>query len=524
MWSYILKRLMFVIPTLIGIQTIMFFVSEFVPGGPLDQLYAELRKETTDVMGNGPTEVKSIRAGDVGDDQKREIDPKEEMRMMRQLGLHRNRWERYLRSFIWCSQDSIISSKEFGPPEPGGSTALAVIGDLPVIIYRNENDPERYFVYYNSFKTMVVRKKLVNLPDGTTKEKVLHREETGGVVFDKDRMAFKSVLDNSIFFDFRTGKQIDGDGQLEKIPIEVRKERFSMVRLTVEGKRESVVEERDEVYVKESFWQKISNWNNWHGYFLLKFPVTRQNKKSLDLILERLPVSMRLGIISFFLTYVGCIVLGIIKAVKSGSRFDSFTSFLILTGYSIPGFVLAVLLLQVFGPTDEAVVHLIPLGGLHSPPEIYAKLSLLGKLWDNIHHLIAPIICLTIGSFAGLTLLTRNSVLEQFNQLYAVAARARGLSERKVLIKHILRNSMIPLVTGFPARFLMMFLGGSLLIEQIFNLDGLGLLGFKAVADRDFPLIMSNLFVFTLIGLLCKLLTDICYVIVDPRISFEERK
>ena len=153
---------------------------------------------------------------------------------------------------------------------------------------------------------------------------------------------------------------------------------------------------------------------------------------------------------------------------------------------------------------------------------MFDTLTTTGKILDYLHHMIAPVISLTIGSFAAMTFLTKNSILEQFNQLYAVAAKARGLSERKILFKHILRNSLIPLVTGFPTSFVMMFLGGSLLIEQVFTLDGIGLLSYTAVLNRDFPLIMSNLFIFTLIGLLCQLLTDICYVIVDPRISFDE--
>lgn len=518
MWPYIFKRLLFVIPTLIGIQTIMFFVSEFVPGGPLDQLYAELRKETMGVMGQGQAEVEAVTTGEVGSNQQRDIDPKEEMRMMRELGLHRNRWERYLRSFVWCSQNSIISEKEVDNKE----ATRAIVGERPVIVYRDDATKERYFVYDNSFTTMGTKRTVVTLPDGTTREEVVREEETGGVVFDKDKQALRSVVDNAILFDLQTGAQLDGGpGQLTKLPVEIRREAFSMVRLSRDGRRIPVVEQRDEVYLDESFRGKITNWDNWHGFFLLKFPMTKQNKKSLTLIAEKLPVSMRLGITSFFLTYAGCIVLGIMKAVKAGTKFDTYTSALVLVGYSIPGFVLAVLLLQLFGDTGESIANLIPLGGLRSPPEVYETFGFFRRIWDNVHHMIAPIICLTIGSFAGLTLLTRNSILEQFDQLYAVAARARGLSERKVLFKHILRNSMIPLVTGFPARFLMMFLGGSLLIEQIFNLDGLGLLGFKAVSDRDFPLIMSNLFVFTLIGLICRLLTDICYVIVDPRISFD---
>ncbi|MDP6490421.1 MAG: ABC transporter permease subunit [Kiritimatiellia bacterium] len=233
---------------------------------------------------------------------------------------------------------------------------------------------------------------------------------------------------------------------------------------------------------------------------------------------------MRLGVSSFVITYTLCILLGVTKAVRNGTVFDTATSVLVLVGYGIPGFVLAVFLIKAFGPSADSWVSLIPLRGIQSPPEIYNTLTPMGKFWDNVHHMIAPVICLTISSFAGLTMLTKNSVLEQFHQLYAVAARARGLSQRKVLLKHVLRNSLIPLVTGFPARFVMMFFAGSLLIEKIFSLDGLGLLSFTALVERDYPLIISNMFIFTFIGLTCRLLSDIGYVIVDPRISFEGKK
>ncbi len=237
-----------------------------------------------------------------------------------------------------------------------------------------------------------------------------------------------------------------------------------------------------------------------------------------------MPISMRLGISSFFLTYTMCILLGISKAVRNGTTFDSVTSIIVLVGYGIPGFVLAVFLLKAFGPSGDSWINLIPLRGIHSPPEIYNTLGFWGRLWDNIHHMIAPVMCLTMGSFAGLTMLTKNSILEEFHKLSAVAARARGLSKRKVLYKHVLRNSLIPLVTGFPARFVSMFFAGSLLIEKIFSLDGIGLLSYTALVERDYPLIMSNLFIFTFIGLFSRLLSDIGYVIVDPRISFESKK
>lgn len=517
--TYIAKRLLLVIPTLIGIQTIMFFISEFVPGGPLDQLYAKLRGETQAVLGQGQGEIARRREGD--DSDRKQIDPREELRLKRALGLNRNRFERYLRTLLWYSPDSFISSREIDHRQ----SAKAFIGDRPVIVYRDDDTEPRFFVYENRFATIVTSRRVETGPDGQPVEREVKERATGEVVLDPEKHAFRSVLDNTILFDLHTGARIDGPGSLAPVPISVRRERFTDYRLTRDGARERYRETREEIYLRESAIQALFNWDNWHGFFLLKFPVSEAyNKRCLALIRERLPVSMRLGIISFFLTYVGCITLGIAKAVKHGSAFDVVTSVIVLLGYSIPGFVLAVFMIKMFGPGDASFIHLIPLKGIHSESEVYAAMGFWMKLWDNIHHMIAPILCLTIGSFAGLTLLTKNSILEQFHQLYAVAARARGLSERQVLFKHILRNSLIPLVTGFPARFLMMFLGGSLLIEKIFSLNGLGLLGYTAVQVRDFPLIMSNLFIFTLIGLICRILTDICYVVVDPRISFEESR
>jgi microcin C transport system permease protein len=266
--------------------------------------------------------------------------------------------------------------------------------------------------------------------------------------------------------------------------------------------------------------------DNWDGMLLFKFGDSfYRNRNVLELIWDKLPVSATLGFWSFLLTYPACILLGIAKAVKEGSRFDFATSVAILIGYSIPGFVLAVLLIVLFGPGDAAIVHWVPLSGLTSAGTFgYEDWSAWRKILDYFQHIAAPVICLSIGSFAVLTILTKNSVLEEVRKQYVTTARAKGCSESRVLLRHILRNSMIPLVTGFPSRFLAIFLTGSVLIERIFNLDGLGLLGYTSVIQRDYPVVMGNLFVMSLIGLLMVLLTDICYVFVDPRITFESSK
>jgi len=489
MWSYILKRFLLMIPTGIGIVTVFFVISELVPGGPLDQVETMI-VEQANKSGVGDMAM-------FGDDTARgnvKIDPEIRMQIKRKLGLNYNAWERYMRMLLWCGRNSLISSREIGDRE---ARKISFHG-RKLWVYR---EGVNYYVYEN-------------------------RVESGGEAaelrFDSGRQAFASAADDDLVFDPRTGRRIGGDETLDAVPVVAREKTFDETDYRADGTRIKLKEQRAEVYLQESFAERIANWDNWHGMFLLKFPNSiTYNKKSFEVIREKLPVSMRLGIASFFLTYSMCLLLGVSKAAKTGTVYDSVTSVLVLIGYGIPGFVLAMFLIKAFGPGSDSWVHLIPLKGIQSPPHVYETLGLWGKLWDNIHHLIAPILCLTVGSFAGLTILTKNSVLEEMNQLYAVAARARGLSKRKVLLKHVLRNSLIPLVTGFPARFVMMFFAGSLLIEKIFSLDGLGLLGYTAMIERDYPLIVSNMFVFTYIGLICRLLSDIGYVIVDPRIGFE---
>ena len=477
------------IPTGIGVITVFFVVSEFVPGGPLDQV------ETMIVDQANQSEVGDMaNFGDEDSTGALSIDPKMRMQIKRKLGLNHNTFYRYMRSLVWCGRDSLISSVELD------------VGQAQKITFRGE----RFQVYRDD--------------DGfhLFKNAATVNGKSAAIRFDRTDVQFASVLDDTIRFDPITGAQLDGPASLEAVETELLARNFREADYGSDGGRITVTETRDELYLKASPWQTLTDWDNWHGMFLLKFPISiTQNKKCFELIRARLPISMRLGIISFFLTYSLCLLMGISKATRNGSTYDSATSVMVLIGYGTPGFVLAVFLIRMFGPGSDAIAHLIPLRGIQSPPEIYNQLSWLGKLWDNIHHLIGPITCLTIGSFAGLTMLTKNSVLEEFHQLYAVAARARGLSKRRVLYKHVLRNSLIPLVTGFPARFVMMFFAGSLLIEKIFSLDGLGLLSYTALIERDYPLIMSNMFIFTYIGLICRLLSDIGYVIVDPRITFE---
>lgn len=240
-----------------------------------------------------------------------------------------------------------------------------------------------------------------------------------------------------------------------------------------------------------------------------------QNKAVATLIWEKLPVSMSLGLWTFFISYLVAVPLGILKAVRAGSRFDFITTLMVMVGYAIPGFVLGVALLVIFG----GQLQWFPLRGLTSSN--FDELSWLGKVTDYLWHIALPVTAMVAGSFAATTLLTKNAVLEEIRKQYVLTARAKGLSERQVLVSHVFRNALIPIMTGFPAAFVGAFFGGSLLIETLFSLDGLGLLSYEAVIRRDYPVVMGTLFFFTLIGLFTKLISDLSYVWVDPRVKFD---
>jgi microcin C transport system permease protein len=241
-----------------------------------------------------------------------------------------------------------------------------------------------------------------------------------------------------------------------------------------------------------------------------------QNKGVWQLIKEKLPVSVSLGLWTFFISYLISIPLGVAKAVREGSRFDVLTSFGVLLGYAIPGFVLGVLLIVLFA--GGTFYDWFPLRGLTS--DNWDGLSSWGKFKDYLWHLTLPLTCLVIHSFAVVTLLTKNTFVEEIRKQYVLVARAKGLSQERVLYKHIFRNALIPLVTGFPAAFIGAFFTGSVLIETLFSLDGLGLLSYESVVRRDYPVVLGSLYLFTLLGLVVKLVSDMLYTVVDPRVQF----
>ncbi|MFK7761996.1 MAG: microcin C ABC transporter permease YejB [Roseobacter sp.] len=240
----------------------------------------------------------------------------------------------------------------------------------------------------------------------------------------------------------------------------------------------------------------------------------------IELIKEKLPVSITLGLWSTLIAYLVSIPLGIRKAVKDGTSFDTWTSGAIIAAYAIPGFLFAILLLVLFA--GGSYWQIFPLRGLTS--DNFDELSAGGKVLDYFWHITLPVLASTISAFATLTLLTKNSFLDEIKKHYVMTARAKGLSESRVLYGHVFRNAMLIVIAGFPAVFIGVFFGGSLIIETIFSLDGLGRLGFEAAVARDYPIVFGTLFIFGLIGLIVGLLSDLMYVLVDPRIDFERRE
>ncbi len=251
-----------------------------------------------------------------------------------------------------------------------------------------------------------------------------------------------------------------------------------------------------------------------------------RDRKVVDLVLEKMPVSISLGLWTTLIVYLICIPLGVAKAVRDGSRFDVWTSAIVIIGYAVPGFLFAILLIVLFA--GGSYLDLFPLRLLQS--EEFAHLSLLGCVIapacvaDYFWHITLPVLALVIGGFATLTMLTKNSFLEEINKQYVTTARAKGLSERRVLYGHVFRNGMLIVIAGFPSALIGILFTGVLLIEVIFSLDGLGLLGFEAVINRDYPIVFGTLFFFAMLGLVMSIVRDLTYVLIDPRIDFESRE
>ena len=261
----------------------------------------------------------------------------------------------------------------------------------------------------------------------------------------------------------------------------------------------------------ERFWLTVSS------FARFDFGTSFQNNQDVwSVIKSKLPVSISLGVWSFLAAYLLSIPLGVAKAVREGSRFDAWSSLAVLAGFALPGFVLGVVLIVVF--CGGTFLEWFPLRGLTS--DNWEELSWPARIADYFWHLALPLVCLTIGSFATLTMLTKNTFIEEIRKQYVLVARAKGLSERKVLNTHVFRNALLPIVTGLPAALVAAFFGGALLIETLFSLDGLGFLGYESIVRRDYPVVLATVYLLALIGLGIKLLADLLYVFVDPRVQF----
>jgi microcin C transport system permease protein len=245
-----------------------------------------------------------------------------------------------------------------------------------------------------------------------------------------------------------------------------------------------------------------------------------RDARVIDLVIEKMPVSISLGLWMTLLTYAISIPLGIAKAVRDGSRLDVWSSAVIVVGYAVPGFLFAILLIVLFA--GGSFFSIFPLRGLTS--DNFSMLAWYEKPFDYFWHLTLPLISMALGAFATMTLLTKNSFLDEIRKQYVITARMKGLSERRVLYGHVFRNAMLIIIAGFPGAFIHAFFTGALLIETIFSLDGLGLLGFESVLNRDYPVVFATLYIFSLVGLVVNLISDLTYTWVDPRIDFETRE
>lgn len=268
----------------------------------------------------------------------------------------------------------------------------------------------------------------------------------------------------------------------------------------------------------QPLWQRYGNMLK--NYLLFDFGDSLFRARTVvELIVERLPVSISLGLWSTLIIYFVCIPLGIAKAVRHHSKFDVWTTWAVLIGYAIPGFLFAILLIILFA--GGSYWDIFPLRGLVS--QNFDELLWHEKILDYFWHLTLPVLAMVVGGFATLTMLTKNSFLDEINKQYVMTARAKGATERRILYRHVFRNGMLIIIAGFPAAFISVFFTGSLLIEVIFSLDGLGLLGYEATLQRDYPVMFGTLYMFGLLGLIMGIVSDLAYTWVDPRIDFESR-
>ena len=451
MAAYFARRLLLLIPTFLGITMLVFSITRFVPGGPIDQARMEMQ------MGSAGGEA----GGGVANQSSVNIKPEALEALKRHYHFDWPLWKQYLQ---FLGPVNLDERGVFGDEVSQGE----------LITWETQVGTEL------TAGDSVVRLRMIGLP----------RKDEGLPSSVSDRVY---LPEEGTITDFLVDKDA---------PIELGTPLF---RYTAKADGETKTVEMPDIWSKNTSGLLALDLGNSYKF---ESPV-------IDLIVQRFPISLRFGLTGFLLAYLVCIPLGILKAVRHSSRFDLATSVLIFVGYSIPGWALGAVLLVLFG--GGSFYDVFPLGGIHS--DNYASLGAWAKLKDSAYHMILPVIAYSVGSFAVLTVLMKNSLMDNLGQDYVRTAFAKGLSERRVILLHALRNSLIPICTGL-GHALGILMAGSYLIEKVFNIDGIGLLGFTSIVGRDYTVVMGVLVINTLLMLLGNILSDVLYVLVDPRIRF----
>ncbi|MFT4647217.1 MAG: microcin C transport system permease protein [Glaciecola sp.] len=454
MAAYFARRLLLLIPTFLGITMLVFGVTRFVPGGPMDQ--AELSAQMGSSSGEGGGGKASGHGGS-------NMDPRALNSLKKYYHFDWPEWKQYLQ---------FLGPLNLGERGVFGDT----ITEAELITW--EADPDKELEEGDS----VLRMRMTGIqstekdaPSATVVSERIYMPEAGRLVRWLAKGGDKLQVDAPLF-----EYQVAGAPEVSTFLV-------------------------PDLWTKKSAGILAGDLGTSYKF---EVPVT-------ELIVARFPISLRFGLTGFLLAYLICIPLGIIKAVRHSSRFDLVSSTLIFIGYSVPGWALGAVLLVTFG--GGSFWDVFPLGDIHSSN--YDNLSALEKLKESIHHMVLPVIAYSIGSFAVLTVLMKNSLMENLGQDYVRTAFAKGLSERRVIMVHALRNSLIPICTGL-GHALGLVMAGSYLIEKVFNINGLGLLGFESIIGRDYTVVMGVLVINTLLMLIGNILSDILYVLVDPRIRF----
>ena len=464
MFEYVIRRLLLMIPTALAIFFMVFFILQIAPDGPFDRAVRQLKN--AGMQGEAGQQTSDV----LGDSS--ELTPELLDKLRRQYGLDKPIIIRYL---IWLG---------FWPKEYKSKT-------IPLNKTFRETVDE---IQITELKEMLLQRHV---------KVILDDEQTPLIIESGSGLEFELPKIEDLKFDenyFEEKKYSLYENSYEELPNSnlIKTWYYSNWKLS------NYNEEKNTVSIIKTQFKGI--FQGYLGYS------EKKGKNVSTLIKERLHISAIFGLTSMILIYIVCIPLGIMKALKHGKRFDIMSSALVFTGYSIPGYALGVLLLVYFGGT------IFPLHGWRSPN--FDELTLMGKIFDQIHHAFLPIVCYMIGSFAGMTILMKNSLMENLSQDYVRTAFAKGLSEKRVISFHAVRNSLIPLATGIGS-LIGVVLGGSYLIERTFGIDGIGMLGFNALLDKDYNIMMGFLAITTIIRLIGNLISDLTYAAIDPRIRFK---